>query len=421
MKRISQKVLDYRLLRRTVESPVFTTLAFAAIFFFIYADTIVSNLPMPPAFLSSSHEHHLDDHQTTETESVRKLAIQEKIDEFANAEPLDPLIPPDNVTKEERLVWFRRKLPELEILKSNNFTQKFHSRVLEFLNNGCSSQFYMIWLSPAKSFGKREFLAMDTLFKSHPKGCLMIISKSMDSGLGYRILKPLLDREFKILAITPDLPFLVKNTPAESWLDEMKSGRRDPGHIPLSQNLSNLIRLAILYKYGGVYLDTDFIILKDFSGLRNAVGAQSIDSESKNWTRLNGAVMIFDIQHPLLRDFLYEFASTFNGNKWGHNGPYLVSRVIKKVGSTPGYNLTVLPPEAFYPVDWNRIWRLYRKPKKDLESRWVERILNELNEGETYAVHLWNKRSRALAIEEGSVMARLISEHCVICQDIYSS
>ncbi|CAL2243579.1 unnamed protein product [Prunus armeniaca] len=72
-----------------------------------------------------------------------------------------------------------------------------------------------------------------------------------------------------------------RNTPAEFWLEELKTGRTDPGYIPLSQNLSNLIRLAMLYKYGGIYLDTDLIILKDFSGLRNAIEAQSLDSESK--------------------------------------------------------------------------------------------------------------------------------------------
>ncbi|CAB4284715.1 unnamed protein product [Prunus armeniaca] len=101
------------------------------------------------------------------------------------------------------------KLPELQILNSN---KQFHGRVLEFLNHGCSVQFYMIWFSPAIKFGKREFVAMDSLFKFNPKRCLMILSKSMDSGSGYRILKPLLDRGFKVIALTPDLPFLVKNT-----------------------------------------------------------------------------------------------------------------------------------------------------------------------------------------------------------------
>ncbi|CAB4302551.1 unnamed protein product [Prunus armeniaca] len=113
------------------------------------------------------------------------------------------------------------KLPELQILNSNNLTEQFHGRVLEFLNHGCSAQFCMIWFSPATKFGKREVMATDSLLKFNPKGCLMILSKSMDSGSGYRILKPLLDGGFKVKALTPDLPFLVKNTPAETWLQEL--------------------------------------------------------------------------------------------------------------------------------------------------------------------------------------------------------
>ncbi|KAM1159745.1 hypothetical protein ACFX19_033445 [Malus domestica] len=287
-----------------------------------------------------------------------------------------------------------------------------------------------------KSIGKKEFLALDTLLKSNPQGCLVVVSKSMDS-----------ERGFKILAITPNLPFLVKDMPSESWLEELKSGRKDPGYIRLSQNLANLIRLAMLYKYGGIYLDTDFVILKDFLGLRNAVGAQIIDKNSKQRTTLNNAVMTFDVNHSILENFIDECAKTFNGNKWGHNGPYSVSRVIERVGNSPGYNLTILPPcswlefpsrmspsqrahssprgwrqlmffcrasaslaglsgkaywaklkenervnferclrealGAFYAVDWVGIHRLFRKPKKRSESRAVNITLNELNDEET--------------------------------------
>ena len=74
--------------------------------------------------------------------------------------------------------------------------------------------------------------------------------------------------------MTPDLAFLFKNTPAKAWFEEMKSGNKDPVEIPIAQNLSNLMRLVVLYKYGGVYLDTDFIVLKAFSGLKNLIGAK---------------------------------------------------------------------------------------------------------------------------------------------------
>lgn len=333
------------------------------------------------------------------------------------------LIAPLNVTEEERIAWFRMNLQEFKILKSDKLARQFHARILEFLNhNKCEYQFFMTWISPASSFGVRELLTIESLFKVHPKGCLTILSRTLDSTHGYnRIMKPFLNRGFKVQAVTPDLSFLLKGTPAEAWFRELKKGKKDPGEIPLSQNLSNLLRLVVLYKYGGVYLDTDFILLKPLKGLRNCIGAQSMDLGSKHWTRLNNAVLIFDMKHPLLKRFIGEFAWTFDGNKWGHNGPYLVSRVVERLGNKRpqglSFNFTILPPMAFYPVDWIKIGGLFRKPKTRGEAKWVEAKLLQLGDV-TYGVHLWNKQSSGLVIEEGSVIARLVSDHCVICNSL---
>ncbi|CAK9133879.1 unnamed protein product [Ilex paraguariensis] len=368
----------------------------------------LTSSPEPHALKEENPEAYTEDH-----------AVKEDSPE-AYTEDHDHLVPPINVTAEERIAWFKKKLPEFKILQSTRFTQQFDGRVREFLRHKCKVRFFMTWISPTTSFmGQREFLAMESLFKSNPHGCLIVLSRSMDSVAGDRIFKPLRDRGFKIMAITPDLPFLFKNTPAESWLDDMKSGNKDPGEIPLAQNLSNLIRLAVLYQYGGVYLDTDFIVLKDFSGLRNSVGAQSTDVSGK-WTRLNNAVLVFDRNHPLLYKFIKEFANTFDGNRWGHNGPYLVSRVVEKVRKTRGSRVTVLLPMAFYPVDWTKIAGFFTRPNDRAYSKWVEAKLLQLKR-ETYGVHLWNRQSSGLRIEEGSIIGRLISENCVICEPLNSS
>ncbi|WZY92078.1 hypothetical protein YC2023_064407 [Brassica napus] len=345
--------------------------------------------------------------------SVVTSDLQEK-------EETDPLLPPPKATKSERIIWFRRKLPELEILKSTTKSKRFHGRVLELYNNNCSAQFFMVWLSPAKSFGPREMLAVDTLFTTNPNACLVILSNSLDSPRGYTILKPFLDQGFNLVAVTLDIPFLVKNTPAEAWLKKLKSGKMDPGSIPLFMHLSDLTRLAVLYKYGGIYLDTDIIFLNSVTGLRNAIGAQSLDPETKRWTRLNNAVMVFDIYHPLMHEFLQEYSTTFDGNRWGYNSPYLVSRVIQRLGHKPEYNLTIFPPNAFYPVNWLKILRLFKKPTTTGEVKWVEKTVQDMTKG-SYMIHLWNKVTRKMKIEEGSVMHKLISTHCTVCGNITDS
>ncbi|CAA7061814.1 unnamed protein product [Microthlaspi erraticum] len=308
------------------------------------------------------------------------------------------------------------KLKVIEDLSGNNLSDKFQKRVIEFIDDGyCEVNFVMTWISPAEFFSKREALAIESVFNSHPRGCLMILSSTMDSPQGYTALKPFLDRGYKVLAVTPDLPFLLKGTAGESWLEGIRTGKIDPGKISLAQNLSNLMRLAYLYRYGGVYLDTDMIVLKSFKGLKNVIGAQTFDPSSTNWTRLNNAVLIFDKKHPLLLKFIEEFANTFDGNIWGHNGPYLVSRVVKAVEGSCCFNFTVMRPSAFYPVNWIEIEKFFKVAKTERDSKWVKVKLLQMQR-RSFGLHLWNKFSRKFEIKQGSAMWRLVSDHCIICE-----
>ncbi|XP_028786608.1 uncharacterized protein At4g19900-like [Neltuma alba] len=366
----SPKIFDYWIRNRAAKSVLYYTIMFLVFLLVINAVSILSNSPRATYGLRSIQKTL----GKQETPKADDAPVESPSVEAEEEEEEDPLVPPENLSREERMAWFRIQLPKLDILKPCNSSQHFHMRILSFLNKNCSTLFHIIWLSPAKSYGKRELLTLDSFFSVYPEGCLVILSNTMDSVRGYRILKPFLDRGFKVTAITPDLPFLFKDTPAESWLEEIRSGDKDPGNIPLSQNLSNLIRLAMLYRYGGVYMDADMIILKDFTHFRNAVGAQSVDSSYRESWKL-----------PRLQP---------------HD----------------------LPPKAFFPVDWIKIVRLFKKPEDETESKWMgNRFIELLYDGETYTIHMWNKISKVTEIEQGSVIARLASARCVICVNITNS
>ncbi|KAL0321223.1 UNVERIFIED_CONTAM: Lactosylceramide 4-alpha-galactosyltransferase [Sesamum radiatum] len=297
-------------------------------------------------------------------------------------------------------------------------TTVYHSKrrrdrkVMDFFNpsssySSCKFRFFMTWISSAESFGDREMFAMNSLFKAHPRGCLIVASNSLDSRSGMQILKPFSEKGLKVTAISPDFNYLFKNTPAQAWYNQLMLGNVNPGEVPLGQNLSNLLRLGLLYRFGGIYLDTDVIVLKSFRGLKNAIGAQTIDLDTGKWSRLNNAVMIFDEGHPLLYKFIQEFALTFDGNKWGHNGPYLVSRVVSRVTGRPGYNFTILPPMAFYPVDWSKIGSLFQGPQSLNHSKWLLAKLRQIR-SLSFAVHLWNKQSRGFEVQKGSVIQHIM-------------
>lgn len=410
-----------------MNSSLFSTISLATVLsLLLLAASLFSNLSLHSvAFESKKHPPGFpprNTHKQLRSSSSPKLllSLKEEVLEAYVRDP-DPLLPPINVTVEERIAWFKENMnqPEFKIIQSDGLSRKFASRAREFFNGGCEIRFFMTWISPVRAFGQRELLALESVFKAHPFGCLMILSTSMDSRQGSQLLKPLVDGGYRVAAVSPDLSFLFKDTPAETWFVELRKGNVDPGEIPLAQNLSNLLRLAVLYKYGGVYLDTDFIILKKLSALRNTIGAQAAD-ENGNWSRLNNAVLVFDKKHPLIYNFIQEFSLTFDGNKWGHNGPYLVSRVVARIEKRSRYGFTVLPPMAFYPVDWFKISGFFRRPEDLATSKWVAAKLRQLS-GETFAIHLWNRQSSSQKIEEGSVIGRLISHRCLFCKQSYSA
>ncbi|KAL0708322.1 hypothetical protein Bca4012_074748 [Brassica carinata] len=392
-------MIDHRRLNRSGSS-LFTAFAASVIALIVFTVVIVSNL------------------------SVRDISEVVKI-EIKTVVPYLPLrserelsAGKNNYTiKQITTVKENNNLEILETFGGKGVSEKFQQRATEFLRDDCEVSFMMTWISPVDKFGKRDVLSVESVFKSHPRGCLIILSSTMDSPQGFRVLKPFLDRGYRVTAVTPDLPFLLKDTAGESWLEEIKTGKRDPGKISLAQNLSNLMRLAYLFKFGGVYLDTDMIVLKSFKPLRNVIGAQTLEPVSRNWTRLNNAVLVFDKNHPLLRKCIEEFALTFNGNVWGHNGPYLVSRVARAVEGTVGYNFTVMTPPAFYSVNWIEIGKLFKVPRTEKDRKRVEVKVLEMQR-RSYGLHLWNKFSSKFEIEKGSAMDKIVSDHCVICEKV---
>ncbi|RID64159.1 hypothetical protein BRARA_E03115 [Brassica rapa] len=392
-------VFDHRRLNRSGSS-LFTAFAASVIALIVFTVVIVSNLTV------------------RDISEVVKIEIKTVVPYLPLRSERELSAGKNNYTiKQITTVKENNNLEILETFGGKGVSEKFQQRATEFLRDDCEVSFMMTWISPVDKFGKRDVLSVESVFKSHPRGCLIILSSTMDSPRGFRVLKPFLDRGYRVTAVTPDLPFLLKDTAGESWLEEIKTGKRDPGKISLAQNLSNLMRLAYLFKFGGVYLDTDMIVLKSFKPLRNVIGAQTLEPVSRNWTRLNNAVLVFDKSHPLLRKCIEEFALTFNGNVWGHNGPYLVSRVARAVEGTVGYNFTVMTPPAFYSVNWIEIGKLFKVPRTEKDRKRVEVKVLEMQR-RSYGLHLWNKFSSKFQIEKGSAMDKIVSDHCVICEKV---
>ncbi|KAL9231938.1 hypothetical protein vseg_007096 [Gypsophila vaccaria] len=340
------------------------------------------------------------------------------LDVFAN--------PPRNCTREERINWLKEKLQESKLVKSTPRTKKFEEKIQGFLgssnnsnSNNCRVNVFLTWIYHASLFGKREMFVLESIIKAHRDGCVVILSRTMDSKPGRAVLQPVLDRGYRVLALAPDYQYLLGDTPGQGWLERFIAGEVDPGTVPVTLNLSNLLRLAVLYKYGGVYFDNDMVVLKDVSKLRNTIGIQSADRKTGTWRTISNAMLSFDKGHPLMWRFMEEFAWNFDGFKWGFNGPDLATRVVTKALNDSKYQFNMITPIAFFPIDWKKMPKLFEKPNKN-GPNWAQDRFGEIN-GESYGVHLWNRQTQNLKIEKKCVIGRLISNHCIICQNIYDS
>lgn len=246
--------------------------------------------------------------------------------------------------------------------------------------------------------------SVESAARAHPESQVVVLMKGLprDTTARPRNLGISLLSCFPNVWIRPlDLQELFADTPLAAWYSEAQH-RWEPYLLPV---LSDASRIALLWKFGGIYLDTDFIVLKNLRNLTNMLGVQSRYV-------LNGAFLAFERKHEFLALCIHDFVAHYNGWIWGHQGPQLLTRVFKKWCSIHSLResracrgVTALPPQAFYPIPWQN-WKKYFE---DISPEELTQLLNA-----TYAVHVWNKKSQGTHLEATSraLLAQLHARYC---------
>eukprot|EP00928_Gymnodinium_smaydae_P096814 TRINITY_DN8628_c0_g1_i3.p1 TRINITY_DN8628_c0_g1~~TRINITY_DN8628_c0_g1_i3.p1 ORF type:complete len:217 (+),score=38.39 TRINITY_DN8628_c0_g1_i3:192-842(+) len=201
---------------------------------------------------------------------------------------------------------------------------------------------------------------------------------------------------------------LFKGTPLASWYTK---GKWKIGHT--TENLSNAARLALLYKYGGAYFDLDMISVAPLppDGSCGGMGFQSTDQNFS--MAINGAALMFPKGSEFLQDIMINFVEEFRGDKWGQNGPCLMTRMwnMKKESLFAlGLDFRVFPRERFYPFSWNaNVTRaLWEDPVFELpKGRWTAP-----DTGITSAVHLWNHETQNHTLHQHSAIGNMLTSSC---------
>ncbi|KAM9299519.1 alpha-1,4-N-acetylglucosaminyltransferase-like [Gastrophryne carolinensis] len=198
---------------------------------------------------------------------------------------------------------------------------------------------------------------------------------------------------------------LFNNTPLLPWFKKV-----DPyKEVYWAHVSSDGCRLASIWKYGGIYMDSDVI------SLRPIPHDNFLSSEDKQ--QATNSVFGMAPFHPLIWQFMENFVENFRGEIWAHQGPNLFKRVMNKMCGIPVFNtmddmscnkIPYLHHQRFYPihyVSWRKYYEVWKK----------EPTFNS-----SYGLHLWNsmnKEGKSMMPGTNTLVEHIYQQQCPTTYD----
>lgn len=143
---------------------------------------------------------------------------------------------------------------------------------------------------------------------------------------------------------------------------------------------ADIARYEILYRFGGLYIDTDFECLKSFDEIHECCDFYSGIAVSAGVLSFNGLIGSI-AEHPILKRCIQNIHITGSTNPQeilGQTGPQYFTNCIKKEINSPTAGIVILfPMTYFYPWPW---WERNNNSREQI-MRWVQ--------PESFAIHHW--------------------------------
>lgn len=124
--------------------------------------------------------------------------------------------------------------------------------------------------------------------------------------------------------------------------------------FPIShvQYEADIIRMNILYEYGGIYLDTDVYMVKNITDL---LDGHSFYIAKETEDNMINCVIISEPNNEFIKVWLSNFATGFRVGNWGWHIRDLPKMILEKNPHYINkYNIKVLEYENFCPIHWTQ-------------------------------------------------------------------
>lgn len=281
-----------------------------------------------------------------------------------------------------------------------------------FRKGKCKMRVFMVWNSPPWMYSVRHQRGLESLLGHHRGACVVVFSETMELDF---FKDSFVKDGYKVAVAMPNLDELLKDTPAHIFASVWFEWRKAKFY---ATHYSELVRLAALYKYGGIYLDSDIIVLGSLSSLNNSVGKEGqLAGDS-----LNGAVMAFRRHSPFILECLREYYMTYDDTRLRWNGADLLTRVSRNFFNkqdmlTKQSQLNVQPSFIFFPISPRDVVRYFTTPATEIEEEQQEALFKKIL-SESLTFHLWDYLTATLTPEPLSLATKLIDFPCIRCSDV---
>lgn len=221
-----------------------------------------------------------------------------------------------------------------------------------------------------------------------------------------------------------DVSQLVQNTPFEPLLESHSSTLQGKGYDDVTQ-LSDILRIAVTYKYGGFYSDLDVVFLQSVAHLRNVLGNNCAVGE-KCVNAIPNGDFHFEAQHPFLEKLMNESVISYSETDRTSLGPPFWYKTLYDYCNLTTSNIyevnnsscpvSVLPHHYFYPVHWTKVESLFHR--QPTATTWDQMFANST------LVHMYGYLSRAYKVTRNpnvEAYSYLAPTHCPLSYEGCSS
>jgi mannosyltransferase OCH1-like enzyme len=185
---------------------------------------------------------------------------------------------------------------------------------------------------------------------------------------------------------------IIANLPSVEFKHVVAPERTKTGRpIQKLSHKSDFIRTMVMKKYGGIYLDEDSYVLKDFAplrraGFRNVVGRQ-------HDKQIGCAIFLSTPENRLINAYQAQQHTAFNGG-WITHAVILLSDLVNQFASIAG-EVLVLEQNAFFPLSWETkdLATLYSVNQKEVTAEWsytTKAMTKDYKFSTSYAIHGFN-------------------------------